>query len=209
MQTTKYNFGIKKSSGLFGWTILAILLVKLDYRFPQQQQQTLVIKKSNSYYSRTLLSKVSQMKLLWWINDIEIFNERVLVQAPAQVLLRIRCFFNRLGCCVGRNSNWRDMVLDRKENAYEWSETIGFGASSGRHFKTKRETSVHIQMDNIFALNFFIKMGVTMNLKMICLFREIWELLLNNKITVTAEYMPSLRNVQEDSEAHCKAESAK
>ena len=47
-----------------------------------------------------------------------------------------------------------------------------------------------------------------MNLKIICLFREIWELLLSNKITVTAEYMPSLLNVQEDSEAHCKAESA-
>ena len=97
-------FGIKKSFGLFGWTILAILLVKLDYRFLQQQQQTQVIKKSNSYYSRTLLSKVSQMKLLWWINDIEIFNERVLVQAPAQVLLRKRYFFNRLGCSVGRTS---------------------------------------------------------------------------------------------------------
>lgn len=97
-------FRIKKSFGLFGWTILAILLVKLDYRFLQQQQQTQVIKKSNSYYSRTLLSKVSQMKLLWWINDIEIFNERVLVQAPAQVLLRKRYFFNRLGCSVGRTS---------------------------------------------------------------------------------------------------------
>ena len=35
------------------------------------------------------------------------------------------------------------MVLDGKENAYKWSGTIGFGAGSGRLFKTKRNVSPH------------------------------------------------------------------
>ena len=41
---------------------------------------------------------------------------------------------------------------------------------------------------------------------MICPFKQIWELLLRKKITVTAEYLPSLLNRYADIESRLKAD---
>ena len=57
--------------------------------------------------------------------------------------------------------------------------------------KAQEIKSLHIQMDNIVALTYFLKMGGIKNLQMSCLSKQIWELLLRKKVTVTAEYLPS------------------
>ena len=61
--------------------------------------------------------------------------------------------------------------------------------------KAQEVESLHIQMDNRVALTYFLKMGATKNLQIVCLSKQIWELLLGKKVKVTAEYLP--RNLVE------------
>ena len=43
---------------------------------------------------------------------------------------------------------------------------------------------------------------------MVCLFKQIWELLIRKKVTVTAEYLPSGLNKHVDIESHRKTDSS-
>ena len=57
--------------------------------------------------------------------------------------------------------------------------------------KAQEIKSLHVKMDNIVALTYLLKMGGAKNLQMVCLSRQIWEMLLRKKVTVTTEYLPS------------------
>ena len=48
--------------------------------------------------------------------------------------------------------------------------------------------AIQLQVDNIVALTYLMKIGGTQNLKMVELAIEIWEYLLKWGITITAEY---------------------
>ena len=61
--------------------------------------------------------------------------------------------------------------------------------------------AIHLQVDNIVALTYLMKMGGTQNLKMVELAKEIWEYLLKWGITITAEYLPSELNLTADWES--------
>ena len=61
--------------------------------------------------------------------------------------------------------------------------------------------AIHLQVDNIVALTYLMKMGGTQNLKMVELAKEIWEYLLKWGITITVEYLPSELNVTADWES--------
>ena len=65
--------------------------------------------------------------------------------------------------------------------------------------------AIHLQVDNIVALTYLVKMdegdggaGGIQNLKMVELAKEIWEYLSKYGITITAEYLPSELNVAAD-----------
>lgn len=47
--------------------------------------------------------------------------------------------------------------------------------------KAQEIGSLHIQIDNIVALTYFLKMEGTKNLEMVCLSKQLWELLLKKK----------------------------
>ena len=63
-------------------------------------------------------------------------------------------------------------------------------------------------MDNIVVLTYFLKIGGTKNLQMICLAKQIWKLLLRKKVTITAEYLPSVLNKHADIESRRKIDSS-
>ena len=74
--------------------------------------------------------------------------------------------------------------------------------------KAQQIKSLHIQMGNIVALTYFLKMGGTKNLQMVCLFKQIWALLLRKKVTVTPEYLISALNRHANIESRCKTDSS-
>ena len=68
--------------------------------------------------------------------------------------------------------------------------------------------AIHLQVDNIVALTYLMKMGGTQNLKMVELAKEIWEYLLKWGIKITTEYLPSELNVTADWESRNSLDSS-
>ena len=64
--------------------------------------------------------------------------------------------------------------------------------------KGKSITAIHLQRDNMTALSSLVKMGGTRSPELLQVAKEIWDYLLANGIAVTAEYLPSSLDIQED-----------
>ena len=69
--------------------------------------------------------------------------------------------------------------------------------------KGKSVTANSLQIDNMAALSYLAKMrgGGTRSQELLQVAKEIWDYLLANRIAVTAEYLPSSLNIQEDQQS--------
>ena len=61
--------------------------------------------------------------------------------------------------------------------------------------KTLKHKANHLQVDNMVALKYLLKVGGARNLKLVQLAKKTWVHLLECGITLTAEYLPSKLNV--------------
>ena len=68
--------------------------------------------------------------------------------------------------------------------------------------------AIHLQVDNMVALTYLLKMGGTQDLKLVQLTKEIWNYLLQCGITLTAEYLPSKLNMTADWESRNSSDSS-
>ena len=72
------------------------------------------------------------------------------------------------------------------------------------YLKDQTRKIIHLQIDNMTALSYLVKMGGgggTRNQELIQISKEIWDFLLSRQITITAEYLPSSLNVIADWES--------
>ena len=74
--------------------------------------------------------------------------------------------------------------------------------------RVKKTKSVHLQIDNFTALSHLVKMGGTKSAELNKISKEIWEYLILNEITLTAEYLPSSQNIQADWESRHTKDSS-
>ena len=68
-------------------TIQAVLPARLQFRF-LQQQQIVSLKQSQSYLTLVKLTSMAKNELLWWVNNLELCNGRLVIQPRAQVLIQ-------------------------------------------------------------------------------------------------------------------------
>ena len=61
--------------------------------------------------------------------------------------------------------------------------------------RVKKPKSVHLQINNMTALSHLVKMGGRNSAELNKILKEIWEYLIVNWITLTAEYLPSSQNI--------------
>ena len=64
--------------------------------------------------------------------------------------------------------------------------------------KCKSVTAIHLQIDNMTALPYLVKLGGNRSPELLQIAKEIWDYLLANGLAVTAEYLPSSLNIQAD-----------
>ena len=57
---------------------------------------------------------------------------------------------------------------------------------------------MHIQVENMAALRYLLKMGGAKNPELMQISKEIWEFLLGQGITITAEHLPGNLNCNAD-----------
>ena len=61
--------------------------------------------------------------------------------------------------------------------------------------KFRKVKMIHLQIDNMTALTYLLKMWGTKSKVLLEISKEIWSYLFNNQIMITAEYLPSKLNV--------------
>ena len=177
---------------------------KTPLSFSQQQQQIQALKKNGFHENQVLLNKESQLDLFWWVKIIELYNGRTLIQLPAQALLQTDAW-GAVWEGMKTGGTWTEQ--ERRVHIKEL-ELLALKLALETFLKAQEIKSLYIQMDNIMALTYFLKMGGTKNLQMVCLSKQIWKLLLRKKVTVTADHLPSALKKHADIESRRKTDSS-
>ena len=94
-----------------------------------------------------------------------------------------------------------------EKDAHKRTGTSCIKASPGNLFESTRD-KVTAYSDGQYSSPYFLKMGGIKNLQMSCLSKQIWELLLRKKVTVTAEYLPSAPKKHAGIESRYKTDSS-
>ena len=150
-----------------------------------------------------LRNKESQLQLLWWVKIIEIYNGRTLIQFPAQAL-----FKDRGEGSQGRNENWRDMDSAGQKDTPKRTGTSYIKTSPGNLFESTGDKVTAYSDGQYSGLALLSENGCSKNLQMVCLSKQIWEVLLRKKETVIAEYFPKALNKHADIEYCRKTDSS-
>ena len=138
------------------------------------------------------------------MKNIEIHNGRTLIQLPAQALLQTDAW-GAVWEGMKTGGTWTEQ--ERRVHIKEL-ELLALKLALETFLKAQEIKSLYIQMDNIMALTYFLKMGGTKNLQMVCLSKQIWKLLLRKKVTVTADHLPSALKKHADIESRRKTDSS-
>ena len=108
------------------------------------------------------------------------------------------CFQNSLGAvCQGTTTEGTWSYQERTKH-FNILELIAVKLAILTITKGKSVTAIHLQIDNMTALSYLVKMGGTRSPELLQVAKEIWDYLLANGIAVTAEYLPSSLNIQAD-----------
>ena len=121
-----------------------------------------------------LLNKESQLELLWWIKNIEIYNGRTLIQLPDQALLQrdaSRTGWGKVWEGVKTGKIWTQQEIRMRINELELLE---LKLALQTFLKAKEIESVHIEMNNIAVRTYFLKIGAQKNYKWFSLQNKFW-----------------------------------
>ena len=103
--------------------------------------------------------------------------------------------------CNGISTGGCGLLAQEMKNHINVLELLAIKLAIQTFSKTLKHKAIHLQVDNMVALTYLLKMGGTQNLKLVQLTKEIWDHLLQCGITLTAEYLPSKLNVTADWES--------
>ena len=169
-------------------------------------QQILVqgTKQGLSYEAKVTLSEEATWELKWWLDNMRLQNGKSLSVNPPDLFISTDAAKGKRGGwgaeCHGSRTGgpWTNSEKNLHINVLEL-----IAAELGLRTFTKGMfgIAVHLKMDNTAALGNIVKMGGTKNLDMIHISKRIWTYLLDNKIDLDVEYIPSKLNVEADWES--------
>ena len=110
--------------------------------------------------------------------------------------LKVGCFQNRLGAVCQGTTKGETWSYQERTKHINILELIAAKLAILTFTKGKSLTAIHLQIDNMTALSYLVKMGETRSPELLQVAKEIWTYLLANGIAVTAEYLPSSLNIQ-------------
>ena len=182
-------------------TAQAVLPARLQHRY-LQYQQIQALRRNCSYQQAIHLNQKSLEELQWWIENLTLCNGKSLV-LPCQDM-----FMTTDTSKKGWEASCQDQRTGgpwsqkEKELDIQILELKAVKLAILTFTKVKKPKSIHIQMDNTFALSYLVKMGGTQNKVMLDLSsKEILAYLIKHKIKITVEYLPSKLNIIADWES--------
>ena len=178
-------------------TAQAVLPSQLQVRYLQQQLIS-VLGKVRSYQHKITLDLDSLKEIRWWISNLRLTNGRSILAPHSRTVIQTDASKKGWGAhCLGKSvgGQWSQKESQLHINLLELKAVhLALLTFS----KAQNLKSVHIQMDNMTALSYLVKMGGTHSRELTSLAKEIWDFLLSEQITITAEYLPGVLNVQAD-----------
>ena len=176
---------LRKLIGLLTSIIQADVPARLHCCFLQMQQIS-SLTENIFYLDKIVLNENSKIELKWWVQNLEQCSERALICPPAEVLYR-QVPQQRAEDNVQWNLNRGDMVCLGNEKPHKCLRILCHKTGYTNVLKTLKHNAIHLQVDNMVALTYLLKMDGTQNLKLVQLAKEIWDRFLQCGITLTAK----------------------
>ena len=160
-------FGLGPASRIFTKFLkVPMTIVNNNCRF-HQMQQILSLSENLSYLDKIVLNKNSQIKLKLRVQYLELSNGRVLIQPPAEVLIQTDASTKGCGATCNRISAAGICSAQEMKNHINLLELLAIKLAMQTFSKTLKHKAIHLQVDNMVALTYLLKIGGIQNLKLV------------------------------------------
>ena len=160
-------------------------------KFSKHDVSLTSVRETNSYQTKIKLRQQSLAELKWWKESLLLQNGKPLKMGMPQLIIRKEA----------SKTCWRP-VCQRTTTRETWSyqemtkhinvlELIAVKLAILTFTRRKSITPIYLQIDNITALSYLVKLGGTRSQQLLQASKKIWDYLLANQIAVTAEYLQS------------------
>ena len=182
-------------------TAIAVLAAPLQY-LAVQRQQIAELAITKNFDSMIVLTEEARKELQWWVENLQLTKGKTLINSQPQITISTDASLEGWGAyCQGQKTGgpWTSQEKKDHINVLEL-RAVKYTILTFSRLHPKAQ-AIHIQMDSIVALSYLVKMGGTRNKSRTVLSKEIWDYLLSKEITITAEYLPGLLNVEADTQS--------
>ena len=183
--------------GTLSSTAQAVLPAQLQLRYLQQQLIE-SLRLNRTYQSYITLNQTSLQEIEWWISNLHSTNGTSIVLPTAKIVIQTDASIKGWGAhCLGQSvgGQWTSQESSQHINLLELKAVhLALLIFS----KIRDMSAVHLQMDNMTALSYLVRMGGTHSKELTSIAKEIWDFLLKKQIKITAEYLPGVLNTQAD-----------
>ena len=131
-----------------------------------------------------------------------LIKEKTLINSQPQITISVDASLEGWGAyCPGQKTGgpWTSQEKKDHINVLEL-RAVKYAILTFSRLHLKGQ-SIHIQMDSIVVLSYLVKIRGTRNKYLTVLSKKIWDYLLSKEITITAEYLPGLLNVEADTQS--------
>ena len=160
----KLSVSIRELTKLFrglASTAIAVLSAPLQYR-AMQRQQILESSVAGNYSSEIKLSDQLKTELQWWVQNFHLNNRRSVISYPPQLLIASDVSLEGWGVFFQAHKTGGQWSLSEKKcylNILELKAAKYAVLTFTWLYPTSK--TIYIIMDNIVALSYLVKMGVT------------------------------------------------
>ena len=182
-------------------TVQAILPAPLYYRH-MQLLRTKALARISSYATKIDLDQGSRTELTWWIDHLKQWNGRSLISPGPDMVIQTDA--SKKGWGAYREGPVNAQRFNGLWSMQESKLQINLLELRAAEFAVKalsRERlnlHIHLKMDNVSALTHINKMGGARSRELIDATKSLWEYCLTRNITLTAEFLPGVRNTEAD-----------
>ena len=178
--------------GLLNSTAEAVLPASLYLRELQMHQIKSLISNRN-YHQNIILTPVCKAEIRWWIHHLHHFNGKQIITPSPDLVIESDASNLGWGAVCNSHRMGGPLSIEEKKmhiNALELKAAT-FAVKSMT--KDKNKVLVHLKMDNVTSVAHINKMGGTRSKLLNDLTKDLWEYCLDKQITVTSEFLDSIK----------------
>ena len=181
-------------------SLLAVLPAPLHYQHLQMLRTKGLLKHQN-YEACVQLDQTCRNELRWWLHHLELWNGKTFITPSPDMAIQSDSSKVAWGAVCGSvktQGMWSATESALYINVLEL-QAANFAVQSST--KGKNNIHVHLQLDNTTAVAYLNNMGGTRSKQLVHVTQDIFQYVLSRQITITAEHLPRVQNVEADYES--------